>query len=98
MGKYETLAGAWSSSNSRVVMAVNKYAVAGGVAVVAVGAIGAGVICCRRDFAEAAAAGDFDRAERRAGLLAVNDIAPSTWLTVMAVIVLCAAWMLFARP
>jgi len=61
-------------------MAVNKYVVAGGVAVSAA-AVGAGVVYCRRDFAEAAAAGDFERAERRAGLLAINDIAPTAWLT-----------------
>ena len=78
-------------------MTVNRYAVAGGVAVVAVAAVGVGTVYCRRDFAEAAAAGDFDRAERRAGLLAINDIVSSTWLTVTAVMVLCAAWMFFAR-
>jgi hypothetical protein len=59
-------------------VAVNKYVVAGGMAV-GVAAVGAGVVYCRRDFAEAAAAGDFERAERRAGLLAINDIAPTAW-------------------
>ena len=79
-------------------MAVNRYAVVGGVAVVAVTAVGAGVVYCRQDFADAAAAGDFDRAERRAGLLAINDIAPNARLTVaVALMILCAAWMLVAR-
>jgi hypothetical protein len=60
-------------------VAANKYVVAGGVAV-GVAAVGIGVVYCRRDFAEAAAAGDFERAERRAGLLAINDVAPTVWL------------------
>jgi hypothetical protein len=58
---------------------VNKQVIAGGVAVTAV-AIGAGVVYCHQDFAKAAATGDFERAERRAGLLAINDIAPSAWV------------------
>jgi len=58
---------------------VNKYVVVGGVAV-SVAAVGAGVVYCRRDFAEAAAVGDFERAERRAGLLTINDITPTAWL------------------
>jgi hypothetical protein len=68
-------------------VAVNKYVVAGGVAV-GVAAVGAGVVYCRRDFAEAAAAGDFERAERRAGLLAINDIAPIAWLAFALIAVL----------
>jgi hypothetical protein len=43
--------------------------------------VGIGVVYCRQDFAEAAAAGDFDRAERRAGLLAINDVGATVWLT-----------------
>jgi hypothetical protein len=78
-------------------MPVNKCTVAGGVAGAAVAAVGAGVVYCRRDFAEAAAAGDFDRAERRAGLLAINDLAAGAWLTVAAVIVLCVASVLLSR-
>jgi hypothetical protein len=60
-------------------LVVNRYVIAGGVAV-SVAAVGVGVVHCRRDFAEAAAVGDFERAERRAGLLAVNDVAPTVWL------------------
>jgi hypothetical protein len=45
-------------------VAVNKYVVAGGVVAVSVAAVGVGVGYCHRDFSEAAAAGDFDRAER----------------------------------
>lgn len=58
-------------------MASKKCVIAGGVAVAAVAAGWAGVVFCRRDFAEAVASGDFDRAEWRAGLLAVNDIGPA---------------------
>jgi hypothetical protein len=61
-------------------VAVNKYVVAGGVVAVGVAAVGVGVVYCHRDFSEAAAAGDFDRAERRAGLLAINDVTPLAWL------------------
>ena len=61
-------------------MAANKYVVAVGVA-----AVGIGVVSCRQDFAEAAAAGDFERAERRAGLLAINDVAPTVWLAFVLV-------------
>jgi hypothetical protein len=68
-------------------VAANKYVVAGGVAV-GVAAVGVGVVYCRRDFAEAAAAGDFERAERRAGLLAINDLAPTAWMTFALVAVL----------
>lgn len=68
-------------------MAANKYVVAGGVAV-GVAAVGVGVVYCRHDFAEAAAAGDFERAERRAGLLAINDLAPTAWMTFALVAVL----------
>ena len=68
-------------------MAVNKYVVVGGVAAVSVAAVGAGFVHCRRDFAEAAAAGDFERAERRAGLLAINDVAPVAWLAFAFIVV-----------
>jgi hypothetical protein len=68
-------------------VAANKYVVAGGVAV-GVAAVGVGVVYCRQDFAEAAAAGDFERAERRAGLLAINDLAPTAWMTFALVAVL----------
>ena len=68
-------------------MAANKYVVAGGV-VAGVAAVGIGVVSCRQDFAEAAAAGDFERAERRAGLLAINDVAPTVWLAFALVAVL----------
>ena len=68
-------------------MAANKYVVAGGVAV-GVAAVGVGVVYCRQDIAEAAAAGDFERAERRAGLLAINDLAPTAWMTFALVAVL----------
>jgi hypothetical protein len=79
-------------------MTVSKHVVAGSVVLVAVAAVGAGAVYCGRDFAEATAIGDFDRAERRAGLLAINDIAPTAYLTApMAVMALCAAWMLFAH-
>jgi hypothetical protein len=37
-------------------------------------AAGAGAIYCVGDFADAAASGDFDRAEREAGLFALNDL------------------------
>lgn len=67
-------------------MAVNKYVVAGGAAMVAVG-VGAGIVYCRRDFAEAAASGDFERAERRAGLLAINDFAPAAQLTLVLIVI-----------
>ena len=60
-------------------MAVNKCAVAGGATLVGVAAVAAATGYCRWDFAEAAATGDFQRAERRAGLLAINDVAPGNW-------------------
>jgi hypothetical protein len=59
-------------------MAVSKYAVAGGLVVLVT--VAGTVTYCHRDFADAAAAGDFDRAERRAGLLAINDVAPAIWI------------------
>ena len=60
-------------------------------------ALAAGVVYCRRDFAQAAAEGDFDRAERRAGLLAINDVTLGPWLSILAMTVLFAALVLLAR-
>ena len=60
-------------------MATNKPAVAGGVALVGVVTIATAAAHCRGDFAEAVAACDCQRAERRAGLLAINDVAPVNW-------------------
>lgn len=60
-------------------VAKNTYAVAGGAAVAGVITVAAAATYCRHDFADAVAAGDFQRAERRAGLLAVNDLMPLNW-------------------
>lgn len=72
---------------------MNRYVVAGGV-VVGVAAVSVGVAYCHRDFAEAAVAGDFERAERRAGLLAINDGAPAGRLALGLVAVLISLFAL----
>lgn len=60
-------------------MTANKYAVAGVALVGVVTVAGAAGAYCRGDFAEAVASGDFQRAERRAGLLVINDVASVNW-------------------
>lgn len=60
-------------------MVTNTYVVAGGAAVAGVITVAAASTYCRHDFADAASTGDFQRAERRAGLLAANDLMPLNW-------------------
>jgi hypothetical protein len=79
-------------------MATNKCAVAGGVALVGVVAIATAAAYCRGDFAEAVAAGDFQRAERRAGLLAINDVVPVNWAACGFLIVILGLGLVSLAP
>jgi len=98
MRKYETLASLGQASKSQRGVATNKYVVAGSGVAVGVAAVGIGVAYCRREFAEAAAAGDFESAERRAGLLAINDVAPTVWLAFAFVAVFLGMSALSSLP